>query len=82
MGIRGAGQVLGIISFVGARQDEDLAIVLEDRVKTRARLTKEALSTDNPAELFGPGVTCDPPREVSQSNAVTARQEHRPEVGH
>jgi hypothetical protein len=62
MGIRGAGQVLGIISFVGARQDEDLAIVLEDRVKTRARLTKEALSTDNPAELFGPGVACNPSR--------------------
>jgi hypothetical protein len=65
---------------VGARHNEDLPIAQKERVKTRARLAKKALSTDDSTELFGPEVACDPSRQISQPNAVTACQEHSPEV--
>jgi hypothetical protein len=57
-----------------------IPIAQAERVETCARLAKKALSSNDPAELFGPGVACDPSREISQPNAVTACQEHSPEM--
>ena len=42
-----------IISFVGAKKNENLSIAYEERVKTCARLAKKALFTDDPTKLFG-----------------------------
>jgi hypothetical protein len=52
-GIVRVGQVIAIISFVGARKNENLSIACEERVKTSARLAKKAMFTDNPTKLFG-----------------------------
>jgi hypothetical protein len=53
-GIARVGQVVTIISLVGARKNENLSIAYEERVKTCARLAKKALFTDDPTKLFGP----------------------------
>jgi hypothetical protein len=52
-GIARVTYVIAIISFVGARKNENLSIASEERVKTCARLAKEALFTDDPTKLFG-----------------------------
>ena len=52
-GIARVGEVIAIISFVGARKNENLSIAYEERVKTFARLAKKAPFTNDPTELFG-----------------------------
>jgi hypothetical protein len=74
-------EVFTVIPLVGTGKDEHLPMGGAERFQPGTRLLKKARITEDAAELLRSAVAGNPPGQVSQANAITARQEHSPEVG-
>ncbi len=79
-GIARVSEFLTVIAFVGMRHDRNLAVSLEEWVEAGSSLTKQTVISHDAAELLRPGVPGDPSCQISQTNSVSACQEHGPKM--